>query len=257
MPTSTRTIYGSVSAHRQELMGFSALLILLFHEWVPVLQETAVLADVEHYLKLTGFFGVDIFFFLSGMGLYRSMEKDPNLLRFWSRRFGRIFLPYAAMAYLIGYSRGWSPVELLKALCGYSFYAKSIYTLLWFTPAIATVYLVYPLYYRLLRRSKKPTLFTAIVLALWLGLTFALRNVLRYDLFGFLGRLPMVILGAYFGRRGAQNPMTATNGRNRTFTSSPEKSLPAGTIPKNNSEGPDSPSDHLCLRKIQISCPSD
>ena len=200
------TVYSSVSAHRQELMGFSALLILLFHEWTPVFPDVRILSGTEQYLKLTFFFGVDIFFFLSGMGLYHSMKKDPDPLRFWRRRFGRIFLPYAVMAYLIGYQNGWSLSELLKALCGYRFYTESIYTLLWFTPAIATVYLVFPLYYRLLRRSGNPTLFTAIVMALWLGLTFALRNTLRYDLFGFTSRLPMVILGTYFGWHGTNRP---------------------------------------------------
>ncbi len=60
-----------ISEYRTELMGLSAMLILICHAAGNDLA-------MPHYLRLLiaqGQIGVDIFLFLSGMGLFHSLSK--------------------------------------------------------------------------------------------------------------------------------------------------------------------------------------
>ena len=67
-----RTDLNVISGERAGLFGAAILWIMLFHStlrltWPPL-----------HLIKATGYAGVDVFLFLSGIGLYYSMEKDPS-----------------------------------------------------------------------------------------------------------------------------------------------------------------------------------
>ena len=64
-----------IVSYRTELMGLAALWIYIFHEWVPLAPNVPVLGFIEGFIKQIGFFGVDIFFLLSGMGLIFAIEK--------------------------------------------------------------------------------------------------------------------------------------------------------------------------------------
>lgn len=198
-------LYDSISSHRGELMGFAALWILLFHEWSAVF--SGVPGSVERYITGTGFCGVDIFFFLSGMGMYHAMEKSPKAGRFYLRRFRRLFFPFVVMALVIGHSRGWDMAATVRALSGWSFWTENIYTLLWFVPAIAAIYAVYPWYHRAMAASGRPVLFTGIMLLLWAGAVAVLAGSKRTDLLGFIGRIPMAALGVLFACLGTRDEL--------------------------------------------------
>ena len=87
----------------------------------------------------------------------------------------------------------------LKNLLGIHFFTRSIYSLLWFVPAITVLYLMFPLYYHFFRRSEHKNQFTIAVLLMWLLLTMLLRNKIRSDLFGFTNRIPVFIIGVLVG----------------------------------------------------------
>ena len=78
-----RIEWASLSRYRGVLMGIAIIMIVLFHVALP--RSSAFFG-----LKRMGNMGVDIFFFLSGIGLWFAWTKRPELLHFYRRRLLRI-----------------------------------------------------------------------------------------------------------------------------------------------------------------------
>lgn len=188
-----------LSRYRGALMGFSALLVLFYHCWIPLVPGHRVLGGLEAALKHVSFFGVDIFFFLSGMGLTYAIRKE-SLRRFYARRIARLAPPFLFMAVIRALSEGWTPAQFLSRISGVSFCMEKIYTFLWFVPAAMMLYLLFPLYHRALTRARSETAFTVSAIGLWLIASLLLRQALREDLWLFLNRVPVFLLGALAGR---------------------------------------------------------
>lgn len=190
-----------LSRYRGALMGFSALLILFFHCWIPLVPGHRVLGALEAALKQVSFVGVDIFFFLSGMGLTYAIGRE-TLPRFYARRVARLAPPFLVVAAIRAVSERWTIAQFLFRISGAAFYAESIYAFLWFVPAAMTLYLLFPLYHRALTRARSETAFTLGAIGLWLIASLLLRDTLRGDLWGFLNRVPVFLLGILAGRLG-------------------------------------------------------
>ena len=73
-----------VSRYRGELMGIAIVFIILFH--IPLDRS-----DMFFGLRRCGNIGVDMFLFLSGIGLWYSWTKQPSFKSFYKRRLLRIF----------------------------------------------------------------------------------------------------------------------------------------------------------------------
>ena len=89
--------WGLISQYRNALFGLSILLIMWFHggTFRGFSHHPAIVAFLPtggwiHY----GSVGVDLFLFLSGMGLYFAMCKRPTLPHFYLKRLKRILIPY-------------------------------------------------------------------------------------------------------------------------------------------------------------------
>ena len=134
-----------ISKYRGAIMGAAALWILFFHEWQPIFGDVPYLSFAEKFLKRIGFCGVDIFLLLSGIGLTFSIGKT-GVGMFYYKRFKRLAFPFLGMAVLRGILEGWSFSAFWKNVSGVHFYTKSMYSFLWFVTAIATLYLLFPLY---------------------------------------------------------------------------------------------------------------
>ena len=193
-----KNIWDLINRYRGAIMGFAALWICFFHEWEPVFDNFSLLFRLEVFVKTIGFGGVDIFFFLSGMGLVYAMEKH-DVLTFYKRRLARVALPYFVTAVAMMLTGGWSISLFLKNLLGWNFFTVSIYSLLWFVPAILILYLLFPAYYALLKKAPGKCLFTLAAVLVWLALSVALKDTLRYDLYGFTNRIPVFVIGALAG----------------------------------------------------------
>lgn len=61
---------GDLSRYRTELMGLSALLILICHSTLYIYMPSIVV-----YALSVANIGVDLFFFLSGMGMWYSLQR--------------------------------------------------------------------------------------------------------------------------------------------------------------------------------------
>ena len=66
----------NISRFRGELMGAAMLFIILFHVWLSR-------GDMFYGLRRCGNVGVDIFLFLSGVGLWFSWIKTPSLKHYF------------------------------------------------------------------------------------------------------------------------------------------------------------------------------
>lgn len=67
--------YKTLSKYRGVLMGFAILWVMYFH--IPIKSVT----EVGWFIHRIGFYGVDIFLFLSGLGVYFSLTKAPECAR--------------------------------------------------------------------------------------------------------------------------------------------------------------------------------
>lgn len=187
-----------ISKYRGAIMGLSALMILFFHEWVALFEAYPKIYDVERYFKKVGFVGVDIFLFLSGIGLTFSIAKT-SLGKFYYHRIKRIIIPFVVIAVFRLILEKWPIDTFWKNISGFNFYNVSIYSFLWFVPAILTLYLFFPLYYKLFSKSKNKVFFTLCVLMIWLILSIYFREKIRIDLFGFTNRIPIFVIGILVG----------------------------------------------------------
>ncbi len=140
----------NISRFRGELMGAAMLFIILFH------------VDLDRWdyffgLRRMGNIGVDIFFFLSGVGLWFSWVKSQDWRKFYKRRFVRIYPAWLIIAclYYIPRFRGgdmmaW--VDLVGDITiNWDFWLHDELTF-WYIPATMMLYLFAPPYMELIRR---------------------------------------------------------------------------------------------------------
>ena len=84
-----------INKYRGQIMGVAALWIVVYHTWYRIFTpETSpkLLYYIELAISKLGYFGVDIFFLLSGIGLSYAIGKY-SLKEFWLRRFKRLAYP--------------------------------------------------------------------------------------------------------------------------------------------------------------------
>ena len=73
-----------ISKYRSQLMGIAIVLVALFHS--NIVRANNVL----DYLCFSGDIGVDMFFFLSGFGMFYAYLKKPTVQGFYWKRLVRI-----------------------------------------------------------------------------------------------------------------------------------------------------------------------
>lgn len=195
--------FALLSKYRGAIMGLAAIWILIFHEWIqlsttPEDGSFHLLNTLERYIKAIGFCGVDIFLMLSGIGLTFAIKKD-SLGKFYYRRLRRILLPFLTVAVIRCVLEHWEANIFWGNITGWRFYTVSMYSYLWFVPAICTLYLLFPLYYKLFLKAPDKIMFTCGTIAVWMIATLALTNTMRNDLFGFTNRIPIFVIGVLFG----------------------------------------------------------
>ncbi len=139
-----------LSRWRGEMMGVAIVLIILFHTYLPR-------TDAFFGLRRMGNIGVDMFLFLSGMGLWYSWQrlkaseggklgKQTPVWSFYRHRFWRIYPVWLIMASLFYIPLGGSWAETMgDVLINKDFWLRGELTF-WYVPAIMMLYLWAPLY---------------------------------------------------------------------------------------------------------------
>lgn len=189
-----------ISKYRTYIMGFAALWILIFHAWTVVSEQYSFVWRIEYFIKKTGFAGVDIFFLVSGMGLVYAVEKY-DVKRFYLRRFLNVYPAFFITGLIQIFTKEWDFITFLENVLCIHFFKINICQLLWFVPAILILYILFPWYYKLLKKFSSSEEFTICVLMVWLFLSIRLDGVLRLDVYGFTNRIPVFLMGVLIGKR--------------------------------------------------------
>ena len=156
----------NISRFRAEQMGAAMLFVILFHVALDR-------GDPFYGLRRCGNVGVDIFLFLSGVGLWFSWVKTPDVLRFYRRRLLRIVPTWIVVAtafYLSDYlgARRFSHsiVDLIGDITiNWDFWLHDELTF-WYVPAIMALYLAAPWYMRLVQ-SRPVYRWLPLLMVIW------------------------------------------------------------------------------------------
>ena len=134
-------------------MGFAIIIVMLFH--VNLSRSSAFFG-----LRRMGNLGVDIFFFLSGIGLWYSWAKQQDWKRFYMNRALRIYPAWLIIAgyfYVSNYinlpvKNATNTIDLIgDILINWDFWLHDELTF-WYVPATMMLYLFAPFYMELIRR---------------------------------------------------------------------------------------------------------
>ncbi len=191
----------NISRYRGELMGAAMLFVILFHVGLP--RE-----DAFYGLRRIGNIGVDMFLFLSGVGLWFSWTKRPSLKHFFTRRYLRIYpawLIIACLFYIPDFlgSRQFSTniIDLLgDVLINWDFWLHDELNF-WYIPATMMLYLFAPAYMQLI--IKHPVYrWLPVVMIMWCILVQYVTPIHAAvgHLEIFWSRVPIFFIGINFGK---------------------------------------------------------
>lgn len=191
-----------ISRYRKPLMGMAIIFVMLFH---CHMNRTYFMCSVKNM----GNMGVDIFMFLSGIGLWFSWSRNPSFTYFYSRRIWRIYPEYFVMACLLYIPDYFQPAplhshdvaELIFNICiNLCFWTRGD-NAYWFIPAIMALYVIAPFYMNMIRRHE---------ICRWMPVVFILFSfLLQYNMplhqaFNhleiFISRIPIFLIGLNCGQ---------------------------------------------------------
>ena len=203
-----------INDNRNSIMGFAILWIVFFHS------DVVFSIPLIKLFKSIGYGGVDIFFFLSGIGIYFSLMKDPRPVSFYKKRCLRIlplFVPIIILFYiLIAFTMNWSfssAIEFTQGLIGNMLFFGSFiglkYQFLWFISALMCFYLISPPLYHLSKSINENRInlsFVLLIIVLF-QIPFLFND---YDLLMLISRFPIYFLGMLVASI-SQNPKKHIN----------------------------------------------
>ena len=204
-----------ISRLRPYLMGIATLWITFYHsKYLNLFQSEFLtrtrLLGIFTRIESIGNCGVDLFFFLSGLGLYfsysRLLENGLHPVKtFYIRRYRRILPPILIVTVL---TFGLIEVADLANWAGgvflYGYYIPSLTRgNFWYLSATVVLYLVFPLIHRLLRGTRGGAGAVGMILVSLISVlvvrTFAEEYFYNHACL-MMTRLPVFILGAYAGK---------------------------------------------------------
>lgn len=179
-----------ISKNRNYLLGIACLWIIIQHCHF----------ETGNYLIWAlgrfGFSQVDVFLFLSGFGLYYSLNKNEDYSAFYKKRFLRILPTYwiVSVAYLVFECMVASPtfLDALSTLLCISFWKGGKYNLSWYANAIVLFYFLAPFVFSAIQSAErsKAKLTGLFVLSLLISI-----SALDSNLMMAFGRFPSFCLG--------------------------------------------------------------
>ncbi len=193
MTTTETRLNHILSDVRTLVMGIAMLMVMLYHS------SFCIMPNADFIFKIYGVWGVDIFLFASGFGIYHSLKKmhknedlsKNNIQSFYKQRIIRIM-----------------PATLIAGILGYSFFHFGKLALtglhLWYIRTILIYYLLSPFIYKLLNRhNPQRILVSGILITAVFGLittpifnSFLFKSLITWS---FL-RFPSFILGMYLAK---------------------------------------------------------
>lgn len=183
MNNSSINIKEIVSNNRTMLMGLAMIAVMLFHQhWL----NSILLLPFRMY----GFWGVDIFLFVSGFGCVYSYGKH-SICDFFRRRFVRLVPVCLYLGVLFFVICQFVPSEIIPRPIDYSNTVFYCFLRLWYIKTLALLYLVFPILYILLKNYKVAYVSVLVFAVSIVGTVMLERQVFTWT----LSRLPVFYLG--------------------------------------------------------------
>ena len=192
--------FSAISKFRGEIMGVACIWIILHH-----FKGTISFYPLSR-LSLYGNAGVDIFLFLSGIGLYFTFQKNEPMSLFYKKRFVRLLIPYILICVpfyvwrflYLGGTNLWLDITQLS-------FPLSRTILTWYIPAIFVFYLLFPLVYKLqnTKRIQNKTVLVILLSVFYMLLLLIFKKLsptLYENIEIMLTRFIIFFIGCYFGR---------------------------------------------------------
>ena len=190
-----------VMSCREELFGLSILWIIFFHIYLRLGLSDFPGAKYLSMILHRGNMGVDIFLFLSAIGLSRSM-KTNSARTFYKHRFNRVVLPYllAATPFFL-----W--LNIIRDKEGIVQFFLNLTTIdfwittgdhysFWYISFIFVLYLFFPLLYRWDKKSNHISTVCIIFLSVVIEYWMYLKGLLPYKTSErALSRIPVFMIG--------------------------------------------------------------
>lgn len=184
-----------VIKYRKIWMGFAILWVIFFHFGYKPPDPLAA-------LQSSGYSGVDIFFFASGIGCYLSYSRDKNAAAFIKRRFIRIMPTYFVFIVI------WCAYKVITDGMDFTTVLGNIFCVQdltgkdgsfnWYFGAMWIFYLLTPYFVAVADKIKKPAGCVLFCLLLVL-FSFPFWNVKALII--IVTRLPVYFLGMYLAKR--------------------------------------------------------
>lgn len=190
-----------LSAKRSIIMGIAMLWIVFFHSSISTDNM-----PILHYLKQMGDIGVDIFLFVSGIGIYYSLQKHESIKSYLISRLSRILPAFLLINTfwfiihdLIVYKTGL--INFVKNITTLSFWLDGNLTT-WYLSSILVLQLVAPLLIKLLNRweSRVCILICIFVLCIVFFIRFTQFNEVIGHLLIWICRIPIYVVGLWCGK---------------------------------------------------------
>lgn len=137
-----------LSKHRLALFGIAALLILIGHS-----QDFLHSIFPDRLIDIIGYggIGVTMFAFLSGIGLWHSIDKSKDIIRFYKNRIYRVIVPYLIISIVFNTYLDLvvqrDIVLFLSDVTCISFWIRGRGA--WYVAWAIVIYVAYPLYAKL------------------------------------------------------------------------------------------------------------
>ena len=203
-----------ISKHRGKLMGVAALWIYVFHILPsPSFANAHGMWKIWWYIRNAGFCGVDMFLFLSGLGLAYHLHRHPvrdlkGWMKFLGQRFSRIYVVFLPFTLIYALLDGWGVGMFLRRIVCLDQFTGNLYNFCWY---VCCILLMYLLTLPLDSLAKRPG--AAVLVGVgYVWALFALREILRADLYAIAVRVPVFVLGLCAARFSREERKIGTMG---------------------------------------------
>ena len=190
-----------INKYRKELMGFAILWITLFHCLADPVETLGI--PVLRGILNRGWLGVEIFLYLSGIGLFYSMHHNSSVRQFYQRRCTRVVIPWLILSlpYWIIKTLIFDKMRvraLLLNWCGASFWLFGVKSV-WYIAFLLVLYALYPLIFRL-QKKNCGIIICMIAAAFVLNIVLLLCVPAYYEKTELaFARIPVFLLGSLTG----------------------------------------------------------
>lgn len=201
--------YHILSKYRTPLMGIAMINIICMHyfEDLTIYFSAGPAYTIgRSVLDIISTFGVEIFLFLSGIGLYYSWHKRHELIPFYKKRFSRVLFPYLIIGCMFFtiycFNKGFDLLRFVKGLFFITFFERGFHTF-WYVLCILICYLMFPLLNHWINDSKHELRSLIFLTSICVTLNTILACVnpkLFDDIEILITRLPIFMIGVYFGK---------------------------------------------------------